>query len=180
MHQNARQSAYQSAFAAALMLFYGWYIGWTGISSDDTYNLAVEVFKWNLKLGGAAMLVVAIVCFLGQRIGLLLDCLVSGACGIIMAACALIWLTRGRGFDIQDAIVLAFGFVFVRAAWVSWTLFAGPQTSTTVAAPPAPEPIHPASIHPESLPMEHEPPPPDGFLAAMAKEKDEPPTASYE
>lgn len=181
----ARQNAVQSAVTGLIMLLYGAYLtatGWTGLVVDDLYNLAVEVFKWTLKIGGGAMLVAAVLCFTGRRIGLLLDCLLSGTCGLIMVACAAIWLTRGKGIDLQDAVILIFGAIFIRAAWVSWSIFAEASAPSEAAAtePPAPEPIHPASIHPDVLPGEGEAPPPEGFLAAMSKDKNEPPTASYE
>ena len=182
MNKYAKQNAIQSAITAVVMLLYGFYLsatGWSSLVSDDLYILAMEVFKWTLKGGGAAMLVVALLCFAGQPVGLLLDCLVSGACGLIMAACGAIWITRGKGFDLQDIVVLVFGVIFMRAAWISWTLFAEAPAEVPPPAP-EPEPIHPASIHPEVLPKEGDAPPEEGFLAAMSKEKKEPPTASYE
>ena len=45
---------------------------------------------------------------------------------------------------------------------------------------PVAEAVHPASVRPAALPKDGEPPPPEGYLAALAKEKDEPPTASFE
>jgi hypothetical protein len=183
MNKYARQNAVQSAITAVIMLLYGFYLsatGWSSTVTDELYNIAMEVFKWTLKGGGAAMLVVAILCLAGQRVGLLLDCLVSGACGLIMAACGGIWMARGKGLDLQDIVVLVFGLIFMRAAWISWTLFAETPAEAPPQPPPEPEPIHPASIHPDVLPREGDAPPEEGFLAAMAKEKKEPPTASYE
>ena len=185
MSAPARQNAAQSAVTGLIMLLYGIYLrinDWSKPDADSLYSLAVEVFKWTLIVGGGAMLVVAAVCFAGKRIGVLLDCLLSGTCGLIMIACAGIWLTRGKGMDLQDIVILIFGVIFIRAAWVSWSIFAEASEPAPETAGPAPEPepIHPASIHPDVLPQEGEAPPAEGFLAAMSKDKNEPPTASYE
>ena len=191
MNQHARDNAIWAGIAALLMLGYGWGMG--GYSTASTYppayNFFIVLFNWTLKFGGVLLFVVAVVCVLGQRIGLLMDVFVSGMVGAIMVASAACWLgygITGVGFDMMDLLTLIFGFMFLSAArgcWVSYQATGGPRRPAPLVpsiAPRAPEPIHPASLHPDSLPKDGEPPPPDGYLAALAKEKDEPPTASFE
>ncbi len=189
MNQHARNNAVWAGIAAVLMLFFGWGRGLVGMTDDDFYNTTVAVFEWMLKVGGFALLVVAGMCFAGLRAGLLVDVFVSGIVGLIMVLCSIYWLghgVTGGGFDIQDIMFLVFGFMFLNAArgcWVSYQATGGPRRPAPLVpsiAPRAPEPIHPASLHPDSLPKDGEPPPPDGYLAALAKEKDEPPRASFE
>ena len=176
---NPRANAANTAFAAILMLLYGWYFsGATGLSKDPTYNAAVDVFPWALRGGGVLMLIAAIVSFMGLRVGLLIDSIATGLSGVALGACALVWLTKSPSIDVQDVVILVFSLILVRAAWIAWQMFSGPPARP--APPPPPDPIHPASLRPESLPKEGEPPPPDGYLSALAKEKEEPPTASYE
>lgn len=189
MNQHARNIAGNAAVAALLMIAYGWGIGLSGASKSAFYNLTVDGLNWTLRIGGPALLLVAGICFAGLRIGLLLDFLVEGLCGGIMIACGAFWLARWLGsigqvgFDLQDPIVLIFGFMFARAALHSWARFGATAAAPAAAAPDLekfPPPIHPAELHPASLPREGEPPPPEGYLAALSKENEEPPRASYE
>lgn len=186
MNHPARQNALWAGIGAMLMLYYGWRVGFQGTTSSDFYNATVEFFDWMLKIGGACLAVVAVLCFAGRRVGLLLDVFVSGICGTVMVLCALYWLgyglMHGSGVDLQDLLFLIFGGMFVSAARGCWTAYrasaaAGRRQTipTTVPSPP----IHPASVRPVSLP-EGDEPPPDGYLAALANEKDEPPRASFE
>jgi hypothetical protein len=185
MNVHAKQTAATTGLAALLMLLYGWYGGGPqGVSSSDLYNSAIDLFRWMLRIGGMAMLLTSVVCFTGLRVGLLLDFLVTGLCGAIMLGVGVIGLFAGGAPGLQDILVLIFGLVFLRAAWSSWALHgeAGQPAESAVAArgASAPEAAHPASVHPEALPKDGEPPPADGYLSALAKEKEEPPSASYE
>ena len=187
MNQHARDNALWAGIAAAMLLFFGWGTsGWL-IPADATefYETTIWVFDWMLKIGGILLAVVAVLCFAGIRLALLCDTFVSGVCGLIMVACPLFWILSD-GFGLQYVMYVVFGFMFLNAArgcWVSYRATGGPRRPAPLVpsiAPRAPEPIHPASVHPDSLPADGEPPPPDGYLAALAKEKDEPPKASFE
>jgi hypothetical protein len=185
MNTHARQTAATTSLAALLMLLYGWYGGGPhGVSSSELYNAAVDAFRWTLRIGGVAMLLTSAVCFLGRSVGLLLDFLVTGLCGAVMTGVGAVGLLAGGAPGLQDMLVLVFGLVFLRAAWSSWVFYneAAPVAAPGAGAgrPAAVEPGHPASVHPSSLPNEGQPAPPQGYLAALADEKDEPPTASYE
>lgn len=198
MNRHARDNALWAGIAAALMLYYGWGTGGWAIPSDATafYETTIRIFDWMLRIGGILLAVVAVLCFAGIRLALLMDAFVSGLCGLIMVACPAYWILND-GLGIQYLMYVVFGVMFLNAARGCWTAFhaSGPATAGTPSrrtgwfgvqplpapqAPPPPDPVHPASIHPESLPKDGEPPPPEGYLAALSKEKDEPPTASYE
>jgi hypothetical protein len=187
MNPHARQIAPNSALVAVLMLAFGWVYGLSGASESALYNLTVEAFNWMLRVGGLAMAVVAGLCFMGRRAGLLLDFIVSGACAAVMLVCGVYWLgrwaadTKNVPFDLQDVLILVFGAVFARAALQSWSLYGAARPSTPegpdVGEAAAP---HPASVHPSGLPNAGEADPPGGYLSALSKEKGEPPGASYE
>ena len=149
------------------------------------------------------MAAVAITCFSGLRMALLLDTIVSGACGLIMVACPLYWMIH-EGSLSTDLVYLIFGGTFLNAArgcWASYASSSAPGVARPAATvsegpppdrrswlsiptlqPPAPppkaEPPHPASIRPKSI-SAGGPPPPEGYLAALAKEDEEPPTAAH-
>ncbi|MBN2559665.1 MAG: hypothetical protein JXQ75_01875 [Phycisphaerae bacterium] len=198
MSQDAKDNATWAGIAGLLMLVYGWGMGLAGTSDDDFYNTTVAVFDWMLKIGGLCMVVVAVVCFAGQRTGLLIDVLVSGTCGLIMVLCGIYWLLND-GLYIRYMLYIVFGGMFLKAARDCWlSYFASGAVPTGDAAtngaggrgwlgvkpleppkppnPPKAEAPHPASIRPKSLPKDGEPPP-EGYLAALAKEEDEPPAA---
>lgn len=183
MDNQPRQAASYTAVSGFVMLLYGAYLLNSGFSAaagaSAIYSLAVEVFKWTLLAGGLLLLLAAVICLAGHRNGLLLDAVVSGMSGIILVICAGIWMLKGKGFDIQDAVILIFGVILIREAAASWRSFGAtvPAESPPVI-PVVPESPHPASIHPDTLPIGEEPP--EGYLAALSKEKQEPPSASYE
>lgn len=165
------------------MLFFGWMYGAVGVTDSEFYNAMVAVFYGALRFGGLLMLVVAGLCYFGVRAGLIVDVVVTGGCGLVMIAYGLAGLTPGVGIGTNNLLALIFGAVFLTAAHGSLRVYRGCDGRARpvgLAAPPAPEPVHPASIHPPSLPEADEPPPPEGYLAALSKEEDEPPSASYE
>ena len=203
-NEHASQNAAYAAIAALCMLGFGWFNKLSGISSDKFYNTTVELFSWTLRIGGFAMLAVAVLCFASLRVGLLVDVFVSGICGAIIAGCALYWLVHGfagGGFDPWDLLYLIFGGMFLNAAkscWISYTATAPPtapggdeqrapqvvpvhsKSKAVPAETPQPEePVHPASIRPTSMDANDDPPP-GGYLAALAREQDKPPQADFE
>jgi len=187
---HARHNALYSAIAALFMILYGWGAGGIGHGPEDQtfLNTTIDIFNWTLKIGGLLLAVVAMVSFAGMTVGLLLDFIVAGACGVVMVVCSGYWLLRWLqhrdqyAFDFTDGLIFIFGLMFLRAALGSWSLFTRSEPDTTRperTAPTEPEPPHPASIRPRSLPGEDEPPPPEGYLSALAKDEDEPPAASH-
>jgi len=186
MDERARATGIHAAIGALLMLGYGWGMG--GFSSLSSaggfYIAAVSVFNGMLKFGGIAMAVSAAICLTGKAVGLLTDAVVSGICGLVMVGCAVIWIASGGGFDMQDLLILIFGGLFISGARRSLSEYRSVQPTAAPSVARAgnveSQPPHPASIRPASLGGADDEPPPDGYLAALSKEKDEPPTASFE
>lgn len=187
MDERARATGVHAAIGALLMLAYGWGMGgFSALSSATaTYVTAINVFNAMLKFGGIAMAITAGICLAGQRVGLVVDAVVAGLCGLIMVGCSLIWLTTGGGVDVQDILILIFGGFFItgaRRSWADHQATGGTRAAVVAraATPKEPGAPHPASIRPASLAGAEDSEPPEGYLAALSKEKDEPPTASFE
>ena len=196
---DAKRNAGYTFLAGAVLLFYGWYQSAEGISENAFYNQTVDVFYWTLKFGGGALILVSGICFMGLRFGLILDAAASVICGVVMVFCGGYWISVD-GVNLQYMLFVMFGLIFCRAAMTSLTLYgrsggaagfdgnvAGVSTEpasvgkSEAAVPAEAEagPVHPASVHPASLPEEGETPPADGYLAALSKEDEEPPSASH-
>src|SRR5207249_697681 len=111
-------------------------------------------------------------------VGLLVDALLTGVCAVVFAIVGIDWLTHGftNGF-----LLPIFALMFGAAARHQFATWKNLGTSAFGAFPVVPvEPVHPASIRPEVLPRPDEPPPVEGYLAALAREKREPPRADME
>ena len=190
MYEPARRNAAYTLVVGLVLLLYGWMV--RPVYSDELgsfYNATLDVFFWTLKLGGGVFVAIGVLSFTGLRVALLLDALASAICGAVMLLCGLYWM-KETGFDLSRILFVFFGVMFLRAATGSISLFSGSESAAAVAADaagppehaggtPADEPAHPASQHPDSLPGEGEPPPPDGYLAALSKDKTEPPDAAF-
>lgn len=164
----------------------------------EAYALSFTVFYGMLKIGGICLLLIAAVCWTGRPIALVLDAIVTTLCGLIMVGCAVCWTIFEKSMDLQNLLIFIVGIMFTRSGFANGSLFVrgegafegksggkswfGIPTLEPPGAqePPVPEVPHPASLKSDALPGEGEPPPDEGYLAALSKEKDEPPSASYE
>jgi len=178
----ARANVWHALLPAGIMLVYGfvYYSDVSGTSNSEIYNRAVTVFGATLKIGGVLMVAVTAACAIGMPAALLLDAIVSVGCGGTFAACGLIWLiTVG---DLQGILLLVFGIIFLASGWSSWNLYAigGVADARDPAAEADEPPPHPASLPSDALPRPDETPPPDGYLAALSREKTDPPRAEHE
>jgi len=198
MRITPQQNASVAGFAALLVLFFGWFQTAVG-TSTPFYNFTVDAFYWILKIGGFFLLAVAGLCLAGRREGLLLDVFVSGIIGAALVLCGAYWAFAGGSVSVYYLIYMVFGAMFLGAAKTCWVSYgAGHVHDHAVSQPPAPpvagpnrrpkpvavakpvEPaVHPASIRPSSMPADGSAPP-GGYLAALAREKDEPPRAAHE
>jgi hypothetical protein len=184
MYEPARRNAGYTLIAGLVLLAFGLLSQPAYLVEDqDFYNRSLSLFFGTLKAGGGVLLLVAVLSFAGLRIGLLLDAVTSGACGLVMILCSAYWV-KFDGLDVSNALFIVFGILFVRAAFVSFSVFKGEAPSAgrpaiAAADAPASDPVHPASLHPDSLPNEGEPPPPEGYLAALSKDQGEPPDAAF-
>ncbi|HVP12367.1 MAG TPA: proline-rich domain-containing protein [Phycisphaerae bacterium] len=189
MYEAARRNAAYTLIVGCVLLVYGWMS--SPIHYDELgpfYNTSVEVFFWILRLGGLAFVLIAVLAFMGLRLALFLDAAVSMICGLFMVLCGGYWI-KETGLDLSRILYVVFGVMFLRASMSSLALFrgqapAGPETPGGTEARPHPgdaaseEPPHPASVHPDSLPKDGQPPP-EGYLAALSKDKTEPPDAAF-
>lgn len=179
MSQNAKYNASAAAIAAALMLYFGWVAGGMqgAVDHGAAYDLSFKVFNWMLRIGGLAMVVTAIICYTGKVVGLLMEAITSAVCGILMLGCAATWLAFERSLDLNTLLVGVFSLTFLSAARHAWTMYKVDSGSTVRAVampvmPAEPVPPHPASQASSALPKEGEPPPEEGYLAALSKEED--------
>jgi len=187
MYEPARRNAVNSLILGGVLLAYGFLTSPVHLVEDvGLHNTMVDLLFVVLRGGGAAFIVIGALLYAGLRFALLIDAVVVGLCGLILAACGVYWIvTEGPG--IQDVLYLIFGVLFLRAGVHSFGAYrkgdtleaplTAPATDGAQSAAPA-EPVHPASIRPDSLPPDGEVPP-DGYLSALSKEKGEPPDASH-
>lgn len=178
----ARGNAAYAAIAAALLLYYGFGLPMKGISDSAMYNLSVDVATWTMKIGGIGMALVVLGSLIGRPEALLADAVLSGLIGLSFVLTGVVRFVWG---NTQGLLFLIFGLMFVSAARTCWRVYRGTVYDdfgfrSQAAPPPDARPVHPASIHPEVLPKDGEPPPPEGYLAALAREKKEPGKAEYE
>lgn len=182
MNRYAKLNAPMVTLAGAVMLFWAWYTrgGWSYPASASAFFVfTLHAFDWMLLVGGAAMVTVGIVCFSGARIGLLLESIVSGICGVVMLVCAGTWLSNGS-LGPNTILIGFFGFTYVSGARSAWAMYRGSAATpgppgvrvSAPVVPAAPPPPHPASQASSALPKDGEPPPEEGYLAALAKEED--------
>jgi hypothetical protein len=190
MYEPARRNAVYTLVMGLVLLLYGWT---TGPLYDDTlgsfYNSTIDVFFATLRFGAVVFIVIAVLAFAGLRWALLLDSLASMICGLVMLLCGGYWIME-TGFSLMPGLFVLFGVLFLKAAMSSFSLFKQGDSISPRAAALAPtesdagnshaaEPPHPASLHPDSLPGEDQPPPPEGYLAALSKEQSDPPDAAF-
>lgn len=195
MNEQLRQVGHSAAFSAVIMLIVGFGFALKGVSSNQTYNVAVATTTWAMRIGGIGLGVVAAVCYSGARVGFLLDAIVGIGAGATIFLGAATCLVLGKVLDIHDIIFCFIGLTAAGAARNSWALYrstanqdggrgagyfsnSGGRRAATPPVPPAPEPIHPASVRPASLASES--PPPGGYLAALARENEKPDRADHE
>ena len=178
-HPYVKGHAASAGLPGAVMLVY-----W-GLSSPIYYegqtlsNFANTLFFGMLFVGGIALLLIAALCVSGRLVAILADAIVSFACGAVMIGCAAIWCLKGIG--IQDILFLIFGLMFCRNGLSCFDMYrrliiTAPEAKTASAIPskPVAPPVpHPASQASSALPKDGEPPPPEGYLAALGKEKDD-------
>jgi hypothetical protein len=189
MYEPARRNAAYTLVVGLVLLLYGWMV--RPVYSDELgsfYNATLDVFFWTLRFGGGVFVVIGVLAFGGLRAALLLDALASAICGAVMLLCGLYWM-KEIGFDLSRILFVFFGIMFLRAAKGSFTLFGGGEPAAVAADAagsqehsagiPSDQSVHPASQHPDSLPGEDQPPPPEGYLAALSKDKTEPPDAAF-
>ncbi|MBK8269533.1 MAG: hypothetical protein IPK83_15015 [Planctomycetes bacterium] len=178
MNRHASQNAGMAAFAGLILLVFGiWYLRHPmspAFKRGEFYEFLFVLFRWTLCIGGVSLLGVAVICMIGKSIGLLLDAIVSGLVGILLLVCAVGWICYESSVDLTNIVVLLVSLMLLKEGYANFNLWrvtaeAGLVPRAVVPRPEAP----PVKIASGILPKEGEPPPPEGYLAALAKEKDE-------
>jgi len=148
-------------------------------SKADFYNLTVHLFNWTLRGGAVLFLSVVFMCGAGLTLGLLIDSVVSAICAAVFVIVGVNWSSHGF---INGYLCLLFALMFGGAArhqFMLWKDLTREKDMPEARAFPV-EPVHPASIHPEVMPKADEPPPEEGYLARLAREKRESRGADHE
>ena len=147
-----RQHAGSTLLEAAVLLFVGFYFlgGLSGISDSQIYNTSVTAVRLAFQGGGVAMLVVAMLCWIGWRYALAVDAVVSAILGLAFLITGGIWLVNG---DMMGVLILIFGVMDLSSARASWArhLFV---TSSSFSAGAAFVPEAEAAPDPGTLPGE--------------------------
>ena len=132
--------AFGAAIGAALMLFFAFYLGnLRGLSTWPLYNFSVAAFSATLWLGGVARGLTAVGLWLGWRLALLIDAILSFLIGALLVMIGVIWLADR---DWEGFLQIIFGLLFLRSGKVSWNAWCGVSVMPGVreaSAPPEDE-----------------------------------------
>lgn len=189
MSDSLRSNGPYCLIPAALMLYFGWMVLSPWEQPDSFLQTTGNLLCWTLRAGGAGMGVVALMYFAGLPAARPIETVVSGLSGLLMIFGGGCGVVIARGGDFQAILYVVFGLMFLREARQAWRMHraalvgAGSEAYVAAARPAysaSPERPHPDSIRPVSLADADRNPPPEGYLDALAKEDDKPPTASYE
>lgn len=110
---RVRSNGWYAAFAAALLLFFGYGVGLAFPAKGGLYTLACQAFIYTLQAGGILMALVAALCLIGLRQALYLDAFVSLLIGTVMALSSLVQLLHG---DFYAVLYLLIAAMFLRSA----------------------------------------------------------------
>lgn len=114
IEQRVRENTNPAAFTGALLLVFGFFV-YSGPSGEGLFRLGDTIFLAGLRLGGLAMIGVAVWSAFGHLPALLGDAVVSTLVGLALFISAIL-LTQGGGFDIPYALYAIFGFMLLRSA----------------------------------------------------------------
>lgn len=110
-------------FGGALLLLFGLYYIWqgvTGVSDYPLYNLTVDAFGWLLLAGGAAMCASGLLCGLNVRSSLLIDAVLTYAVGGMLGLVGVIQIyyeAKVNGtLGLNSILLILFGGMFIRSA----------------------------------------------------------------
>ncbi len=183
---RVRQNVVPAAIGAAFLLFFG-FLRLTEPTGTDLFSRANWVFYYTLRFGGLAMGAVAAWSLLGKSITLAVDAVVSVAIGALIVLSGLGMAVDG-GPMIQTIINFVCGSMFISSGvrnWRDYRLLAVTSASIPTPLPTAPSPSQGESrgeghLHPKTIELPRQSgvsnaPPPQGFLASLAK-KPLPPT----
>lgn len=114
MGQRVRDNAGSAALTGALLVVYGFFM-FAGANGTGIFRTGEVIFLLSMKVGGLAMLGVAIWSAFGHLPALLGDAVVSSLVGLGLIISAIL-LTIGGGFGINYALYVIFGLMLLRSA----------------------------------------------------------------
>lgn len=177
MSRHVKENAGFAISAGLILLLYGFYLGiGTYVDHGPFYVFLIHLFRWTVRIGGFVLIGVGIVCWSGRPFGLLLDAIASLLVGLTMAGCVVGWFFYEKGIEIYNIVALVVGIMLARSGYTNLLLYrelpksTGERSDVTSVAP---EPT--LKISSSVLPKDGEPPPEEGYLAALSREKDDPP-----
>ncbi|HWL95298.1 MAG TPA: hypothetical protein VNT79_17390 [Phycisphaerae bacterium] len=172
----ARENAGTAAFGGVILLILGSFfrIGFHA-GHGPIYAFLIDLFNWSVPAAGALMLAAAALCFLGSRYGLILDAATSGVTGLILVACGVGWTVFEGKLDVYTVVVLLLAVMLLRESYSTGMNFWGhmPRSAGGKRVVEAMAPAPPVRINSSVLPKDGEPAPEEGYLAALARERDE-------
>jgi hypothetical protein len=163
-----RSNAFLALVPGLLMTLYGWMVPYLP-SGGGFHAATMHIFNFTLQFGGPALILAALLCWLGKPAGLWLDAIGSVTCGGILMLIGAYWIVVDH--DLNDFIIGLFGLLVFRSGRRQLTelLQRGESAPDALPSPPAPPP-------PPSDEIAHAPqitqatdPPPDGYLAALGR-----------
>ncbi len=183
---RVRQNAGPAAVGAAFLLYFGFF-HLAEPTGTELFDRASWVFYHTLRIGGVAMAVVAVWSLLGQPITLAVDALITVAIGALLILTGIGMVVDGGGM-IQTAINVVCGGMFISSGVRNWRDYR--LLCATPASPASTIPIPSSSsswgesrsegvsrreqIVPRRETIEPSAPPPEGFLASLAKKRPPP------
>lgn len=115
---HVRSNTGPAGFVAGLLIFFGFF--WLGgPSGEGTFLVGDMICQYTLRLGGLAMVGVAIGSSIGTPVALLADAIVSLLIGVLLALSGVLMLVGGGG-PLQDAIYIVCGTTFVVSSLRGW------------------------------------------------------------
>ena len=114
IEQRVRENTSPAAITGAILLVYGFFVC-SGPSGEGIFRTGDAIFLLGLRVGGLAMIGVAVWSAFGHLPALLADAVVSALVGLALIISDIL-LTKGGGFVITYALYAIFGFILLRSA----------------------------------------------------------------
>jgi hypothetical protein len=106
--RRVRGTAFWAAIAAGLMLYFGSMVFISHLDSK-AYAAALDARMWTLRIGGGAMVLVAVLCIAGLSVGLLVDAFACAAIAAMLGLTGAIYLVND---DMEGILSLIFALIF--------------------------------------------------------------------
>jgi len=150
MASQVRQNAWSAAIAAALMIYFGFFV-LAEPTGAGLFSWSALAFYHTLRIGGIAMALIVLWSLLGDRTVLLVDGIASSVIGALFVLSA-VGLLLGGGAMFETLLYVVFGSMFISSGrrnyreyfYLAGLAEVGPQTDLagnwTDGHPPPPRP----------------------------------------